>query len=1429
MIIMRCRNDNSSLKRENVGMLLRVLILILPLWYAISAVAIAAEQGTPLLRNFLPKEYKAHAQNFAAVQDKRGFMLFANTNGILIYDGTHWRTVSTKNYSIPRSLAIASDGKVYIGTRGDFGMLVANAKGSLEYMSLLPQSGSYPSFLDVNSIVTTGKSVYFITDKTVFHWSNNTLTHRNFGVELGKAFAVGTVLYSHVPDSGLMVIDNMKLRSIPQTGFFRLKTDLVSILPFDKERLLIATKNDGLFLMSNDAEPQEFAGGLKSFFLDNRISSATRLSDGSFAFGTMRSGIVLVSAQGQRLAVIERKHGLLSESINDIVADNQQGVWVALNEGISRINAPSAFSRYGESEGLYGGVNDIAQWNGTYYVATQRGVFRKSGTAFLTVKDSTACTALLPTERGLIAATTEGIFALNSGNTITSVAQGYGLSLGRSLRYKDMAYCGLLDGVAVLRLVNGVWKETSRIEGIRDECRAIREDNQGTVWIATSMKGIIRCNADDLYAGTMNVYTRLGINHGLRSLISNTISMVKGRVRLTTTSEQGIKRFDEAQQKFVLDKELNPTTKEGKDSLLWLNTIYQANDGSLWAAEGDAKHVKRYTFTSKGLQPVLPQFAPISEYTITAILAESHDKAWFGTADGVLLYDGQAKSISNLPFSCYIRYAAYGSDSLIYGGAYYGTDGTPFTSLVKNVPIPQLSYNRNTLTFEFSAPAFNFEDRTFYRYKLEGFDNVWSSWSTTTKKEYTNLPDGSFTFKVEAKNVYGTIGTTAEFPFVIEKPWFRQWWAYILYLFSSGSVVVVVFRWRLRKSHKEKERLERIITERTQEIQIQKEEIEKKSGELEGKNDELAKINGIVKSINTEIDLDRLLTSILERILIFKGVHRGIAYVRVGETEEFAVRASIGWNDDELREVSILPFATLNEHYIELCEELFEDVFYSGLHDDSDTAQRIGNSTSAIAVMTVPVDKVVEGIVIFEGSTKTRGFESRLLGLLHNLKEHIKAAFIKSKILSDLQEKNGIIEEYADLTRKQLSSIQRDLEIAAKIQHAILPDWKETFHNQPVQFELAAEMVAAKDVGGDFYDFFRIDHRRVGFVIADVSGKGMPAALFMAVSRTMLKSQASLGGKPGDVMAIVNDLLCRENVSTLFVTVFYCILDEETGEVFFSNGGHNLPYIIRRNGTVELVEKTRGMGLAIMDEMDFQTSKLTLYNGDMLYLYTDGVTEAMNKNDELYSDERLAQFLATIDHAMPIEDQMKSVFADVKRHADGAAQSDDITMLLLRYQGHNESLSSAHHEEAVPAMNTMPTLSLSLLNKKMEITRVNGKVEEFFDEYSVPMKTAFQTDLVLDEILTNIITHGYPDGGDHMIDLTLNVDDHARLVTIKVCDGGIPFDPTTIAEADTTSDLDERAIGGLGIHFVKKISQSMDYLYINNKNTLTIILPFRDE
>ncbi len=249
----------------------------------------------------------------------------------------------------------------------------------------------------------------------------------------------------------------------------------------------------------------------------------------------------------------------------------------------------------------------------------------------------------------------------------------------------------------------------------------------------------------------------------------------------------------------------------------------------------------------------------------------------------------------------------------------------------------------------------------------------------------------------------------------------------------------------------------------------------------------------------------------------------------------------------------------------------------------------------------------------------------------------------------------------------QLIAIQHDLLIARSIQQAILPKSFPPFPDRK-EFEIFASMNAAKEVGGDFFDFFMVDKERLGFVIADVSGKGVPAAIFMAVSRTLLKATAAKGLSPGDCLAHVNNLLCPESIASMFVTIFYGVLNTATGEIEYANGGHNPPYIIHDDGKIEELEMTGGIALGIIEGLPFSVKKITLKPNEGIFLFTDGVTEAFNINEELYSEERLVAKLTEI-AKQNVTDLSKSVIEDVHAYSTGVCQSDDITVLALKYLG----------------------------------------------------------------------------------------------------------------------------------------------------------------
>lgn len=245
----------------------------------------------------------------------------------------------------------------------------------------------------------------------------------------------------------------------------------------------------------------------------------------------------------------------------------------------------------------------------------------------------------------------------------------------------------------------------------------------------------------------------------------------------------------------------------------------------------------------------------------------------------------------------------------------------------------------------------------------------------------------------------------------------------------------------------------------------------------------------------------------------------------------------------------------------------------------------------------------------------------------------------------------------------RLLAIQCDLDTARSIQFGILPKKFPPFPDRK-EFEIFAAMEPAREVGGDLYDFFLLDDERAGFLIGDVSGKGVPAAIFMAVGRTLMRATALKGIAPEECLAYVNDLLCQDSVSSMFITMFYAILNFKTGAMTYANGGHSLPYIVSKDGDLRTLEST-GMVLGLMEGRKYKSNTLQLEPGDTFFSFTDGVTEATNAQEELYSEDRLENLLRE-KYTLDTTGLVKACFRDVHAFAGGAEQSDDITVMSVR-------------------------------------------------------------------------------------------------------------------------------------------------------------------
>ncbi len=383
----------------------------------------------------------------------------------------------------------------------------------------------------------------------------------------------------------------------------------------------------------------------------------------------------------------------------------------------------------------------------------------------------------------------------------------------------------------------------------------------------------------------------------------------------------------------------------------------------------------------------------------------------------------------------------------------------------------------------------------------------------------------------------------------------------------------------------------------------------------------------------------------------------------------------------------------------------------------------------------------------------------------------------------------------SSFVRQQMrAQAAKELAMAKDIQLAALPSVFPPFPNE-TRFDIWASMEAAREVGGDFYDFYFTGQDRVLFLVADVSGKGVPAAMFMMRAKTLIKGAAQTGKPLTQVFEEANEALCEGNSSSTFVTAWAGELNTRTGHVTFVNAGHNPP-VVRRGGKLEFLKTKPSLVLGVMSGFNYRAEEMWLAPGDAVYLYTDGITEQPNAAGELYGEARLLKALSGGPYRRG--ELLGKVLADVRRHAAGVEQADDCTQLVIRYCGEPDVVS----REYAPTMD--------------DLARATEDLAAALEP--VPEKVRTQLMIAADEIFSNIVRYSGATGWS----LTVALTHHPDGVRLILTDDGKPFDPLAHRDPDTTLCAEEREIGGLGILIVKKTMSPVTYKRRNGKNILTM-------
>ena len=387
--------------------------------------------------------------------------------------------------------------------------------------------------------------------------------------------------------------------------------------------------------------------------------------------------------------------------------------------------------------------------------------------------------------------------------------------------------------------------------------------------------------------------------------------------------------------------------------------------------------------------------------------------------------------------------------------------------------------------------------------------------------------------------------------------------------------------------------------------------------------------------------------------------------------------------------------------------------------------------------------------------------------------------------------------QQANLEREHIDS---ELNIARNIQMSMLPKEATTTHDD---CDIFGSLVPAKMVGGDLY-YHLIRDEKLFFCIGDVSGKGVPAALVMAVANSLFRSVSAHEANPARIMQALNEIGCQRNEQNMFVTFFIGVLDLPTGRLRYCNAGHEKPFVIDKE--IKPLPAKPHLPLGVMDDMIYTAQETVLQSGESLFLYTDGLTEAMNEQHELFGVKRIEKGLQDCikNESIAPEKLIQTMTQRVNGFVDGAEQSDDLTLLAIQYTPQNKPLILCE--------------TLTLNNKVSEISKLNAFVQSATAALNMEKMLAHQIKLAVEEAVTNVIDYAYPNGTEGHIDITIEADESR--IRFILSDSGADFDPTSVSKADTTLTVDERPIGGLGILLVRNLMDSINYERTEGKNVL---------
>ncbi|RKR84566.1 YXYXY domain-containing protein [Mucilaginibacter gracilis] len=767
--------------------------------------------GMPQIINFPSASYRGGNQNWDIQQDGNGIVYFANNEGLLTYNGQNWKLYSIPSKTVVRSVHIDNKGKIYIGAQDDIGYFYPDQLGILKYFSLkhlIPKKES--SFSDVWNIVEFNNQIFFRTNEKIFKLNQKTISTYNSNpgwLFLGKC---QNRLFAQERTNQLMEFANDKWNLVCRLPGQALIT---AIVHYEKDKLLIATLRNGLFLLDGH-QLKKLNTPMDKQFSAVRINSALYIDAQRFAIGSAFGGCYIIDHSGNLVQVFSDKQTLQKNNVRSLYLDHDKNIWLGLDDGISFIAYNSSIKQIFPDANKQSSTYAVKMFNKNLFIGTSDAVYK------LPVNDSTKDLSYangvfneIPKTEGqvwnlnlvnkqLLLGNEDGAYTINQGD-VQQIYPFPGTWLFKPLSLNNNTsdvISGTYNGLRLLKYQNNRFLDKGILDGLEESLRFLTVDYEhNTVWASHPYRGVYKIS---LSANHQQITNSILYNqkYGLPSSLHNYVFKIKGRDIVST--EKGIYQYNAATNKFGLAPYFFPMFKNSE--IQYLN---EDDDGNIWFIGNKKVGVVDFSKAVPGKPFSIYYFPELTDKVLPGfenIYPYNKQNIFIGSNRGVIHINYQ-KYLANLqkPNILLGLVKIIGEkDSVIFGG-YFNHGGNILAAQDKRA-IVTLASRFNSFHFEYSSTLFEQQNNIQFSYQLAGYDTKWSSWSSKSEKEYTNLPYGTYTFMVKSRNNLGNESNSVCYTFIIQPAWYQTPLSYAIYtLMLLGSVYLIVII--QQKKHKKAE------------------------------------------------------------------------------------------------------------------------------------------------------------------------------------------------------------------------------------------------------------------------------------------------------------------------------------------------------------------------------------------------------------------------------------------------------------------------------------------------------------------------------------------------------------------------------------------------------------------------------------------------